>query len=108
MLEGPRRAGDFIRHAAEKLAAIGKLELLSRFLPFGESCHRDDACDRRGTLEHWRRVRSVSGTCAVASSQQLMASSSTINPCWGLYPIAKYTGTRERPSSRLACAHSRT
>src|ERR1700704_4431484 len=48
-------------------------------------------------LSNWRRVRSVSGTCAVASSQQLMASSSTINPCWVLYPIAKYTGNTRAP-----------
>ena len=51
ILEVAGRARDFVRHAAQKLAAIGELDLLALRFGAGGSRRRDDACDQRRALE---------------------------------------------------------
>ena len=51
ILEVAGRARDFVRHSAQKLAAIGELDLLALRFGAGGSGRRDDACDQRRPLE---------------------------------------------------------
>src|SRR5262249_39760082 len=52
LLEVAGRARDFVRHPAQKLAAIGELDLFALRSRTSASRRRDDACDQRGSLEH--------------------------------------------------------
>jgi len=55
----PGGARNLVRHAAQQLATIGKLDLLPLRLGGGGPCRRNDARDQRRALEH-RAPRHVS------------------------------------------------
>src|SRR6266516_5273734 len=55
----PGGARNLVRHAAQQLATIGKLDLLPLCLGGGGPCRRNDARDQRRALEH-RAPRHVS------------------------------------------------
>jgi hypothetical protein len=59
-LEVSARAGDLVGHAAQQLAAIGKLDLLALRLRGAGLRRRNDACDQRRALEQ-RAPRHVGG-----------------------------------------------
>src|SRR4051794_21090704 len=58
ILEMAGRARDFVRHSAQKLAAVGELDLLALRFGARNTRGRDDACNERRTLEH-RAPRNV-------------------------------------------------
>src|SRR6266478_54460 len=51
ILEVTCRSRDLVRNAAQKLTAIGQLDLLALSLGLGGSRRRNDACDQRSPLE---------------------------------------------------------
>jgi hypothetical protein len=84
----PARPSDFVKHAAEKLAAIGDLDL-----PALRRQWRCTSRPKRGAispapLNSERRDTSVSGTRAVVSSQQLTMSHRSAPEAMKTHPAA--------------------
>src|SRR5262249_18988174 len=74
IFEDPGRTRDLVRHPAQDLAAVGKLDLLALAL---RGSRRDDACDHRGALQQRTprdvRVRYAGGGLVAAAHGCLQA-----------------------------------
>ena len=100
-LEVAGRARDLVGHAAQKLAAIGKLDLLALRLGAGGACGRDDACNQGRPLEQrtprYVTIGDASGGFIAAAHGSLQAEFQNIGKSVGGILTVQQRSPAERP-----------